>query len=62
MFEQKSIVDAGNFFVLPGAYFGILIDSYYLGGSSKYVNRTVLWKGLLRLGILIIGALILLSP
>lgn len=62
MWEDKSIVDAGVFFVFPGAYFGILLDSWYLGGSTKYVNQTSIWKSLLRLLIMAIVGGILISP
>lgn len=47
IWENKSIVDAGVFFVFPGAYLGILLDSRYLNGSSKFVNQTQIWKSLL---------------
>lgn len=62
IWENRSLMDSGVYFVLPGAYFGVLIDSRFLNGSSKLVNSTPIWKSLLRLGVLAGIGGILISP
>ena len=44
-----------------GAYFGVLYDSYYMGGSASNINNTSILKGVLRIliGIVILAPFIL---
>jgi hypothetical protein len=62
MWENKSVVDAGVFFIFPGAYLGVLFDSRYLGGSPTKVNYTPFWKSLLRFIVLAVCGGILILP
>jgi hypothetical protein len=49
MFTNNAFIATGAAAAIFGAYFGILLDSIYLQGTSATVNNTPFWKGVLRI-------------
>jgi len=49
MFEDSALIKTGLVSAIFGAYFGLLIDSCFLGGTRHNVNHTTLKKGFIRL-------------
>lgn len=43
---DAAFVKTGLVSAIFGAYFGTIIDSIYLGGTKKDINRTPVWKNL----------------
>jgi len=48
IFLNNAFIKSGMTSGIFGAYFGIIIDSIYLGGTKSDINDTPIWKGVLR--------------
>ena len=62
LFENRSIIDAGLWFGLPGSYLGILYNAKYQRGTNDEVHSTGFCKTLARIIILIPFAVAIMSP
>ena len=51
LFTDSAFIKTGLVSAIFGAYFGILYDSHYLGGTQRKANRTSLYKTLMRIFI-----------
>jgi hypothetical protein len=56
IFANIAFIDTAGASNIFGAYFGIIIDAMYLGGTSSNINDTRLWKTILR-GLVSLGCI-----